>query len=193
MNHRRNRTTRREIKRMDSKTFRMAEKEALDRPPSVPPSDCWGRGAELPIPDDAPSNGKRRSKRVPKPKERCSKGGSHKFVKVWSEQKDYFRRTLHGYCAKCEELSGDWKRHTTFMIREGYRPEGYYDDPYSTYDRWAICHDHGEKVFYTIRKLTGTCSKCGKTHLFKSESDAYALRYPKARRNNLPRREVKLY
>jgi hypothetical protein len=81
MHHRRNRTTRREIKRLDSKAFRMAEKEALERPPSVPPSDCWGRGAELPIPDDAPSNGRRRSKRVRKPKQRCSVNGSHEWYK----------------------------------------------------------------------------------------------------------------
>lgn len=72
MHHRRSRTNRRESNRLDSKAFRQAEKRALDRPPSVPPSDCWGRGAELPIPDDTPSNGKSHGKKkVRKPKEKC--------------------------------------------------------------------------------------------------------------------------
>lgn len=131
MHHRRSRTLRRENHRADSKAFRMAEKEALDRPPSVPPSDCWGRGAELPVPDDAPSTGRSRGKKITKKKEKCPAGKAHEWYKEevtvsewaypysWENRRPYLveHTRIVWTCINC------WKAHTprTRRVYKGWR------------------------------------------------------------------------
>lgn len=192
MHHRRNRTNRRENKRLDSKRFRQAEREAMDRPPSVPPADHWGyRTPELPIPDDSPSNGKARSRRVVPKKERCPQGGSHSWVREWTEVKDMYRKIIKGPCAHCEAEHEDWKRRQVRYARLGHT-EWLTNRSGAEHSRFYGCQHHGEKVFYTIRNKKATCLKCKKSKVTDRDSDAYDLRWGDHRKKlTLPKRPVK--
>lgn len=163
MHHRRSHTSKRESNRLDSKAFRQAEKRALDRPPSVPPSDHWGRGSDLPIPDDIPSNGKKRgNKKVGKPKEKCPVNGTHEWYKEWVEEEDYY--VHYTRCHKCSEMG-----------------RGYVFG----------CSVHNEKHYYTVRNFNATCIHCWKTKTLKTLGGRWvSWRENRVRNRKLPKRPV---
>ena len=83
MHHRRSRTTRREVKRMDNKSYRKAEERALTKgSEDHPPQDRWGfRPEPLPL-GDVPCNGKRHGKKKQrKAKDKCPVNRVHEWYK----------------------------------------------------------------------------------------------------------------
>lgn len=180
-NHRRNRTTRREVKRLDSKAFRMAEKRGAYRNPRT---DMWGRGPDLPVPDDAPSNGSRRSKRRRPKKDRCSVNRKHEWYREWVEKTDFYRRTVHN-CETCATESEKWiKQRSRWAEIFGYELDTW-RNPYNP--RW--CNLHGEKVYYTTRTKIATCIHCGVSKREAYETDRWNWRSD--RKRVLPKRTVK--
>lgn len=198
MNHRRNRSTRREVKRLDHKAFRQAERRGMDETQDNVRTDMWGRGADLPIPEDAPSNGRRHSKRKRVAKQRCSEGGAHAWERKTTHTKDFFRRVIKEPCATCIIRAADWDRQEKWATERGLSEDDFfyrYGNPYTRGATRGWCSDHGEKVEYTITKVHATCTKCGETKLVSSESDAWELRWGSdyKKKLTLPKRTVKLY
>jgi hypothetical protein len=116
---------------MDDKSYRQAEARALRNgiESDTPRSDSWGyRPEPLPL-GDVPSNGKVRSKRERKPKEKCPVNRVHEWYReeveqetwhypFWGERKPY--TTLDRYkvktCIHC------WKEvKTKIWVRGSYR------------------------------------------------------------------------
>lgn len=191
MHHRRSRTTRREVNRMDSKRFRAAEKAALDRPPSALPSDHWGRGPELPIPDVS-SSGKVRGKKVTPKKSRCPLGGAHEWYREWVEEKDYKTECLD-YCSTCEVQREKWRDERERWKRDYGWDYNKWDCPYRAW----YCQLHGEKKWFTRRRKIATCINCWEVKIEKVTDNYYEL-FPTERRYRwrrykpvLPKRPVK--
>lgn len=174
MHHRRNRTTRREVKRMDNKSFRAAEQRALNKGvEDHPPQDRWGfRPEALPL-GDVPCNGKSHGKKkASKPRDRCSQGGAHEWYYEWTEVQEFFRDILRT-CDTCAMERPRWIAEHERWHRQWSISYRIWDCPYSYH--W--CRLHGTKRYYTVRTKIGTCLKCWKTKLVKKTDDLREL-YP---------------
>jgi hypothetical protein len=171
MHNKRKRSVRREIKRMDEKSYRAAEARAIhnieDGPPDNPRVDRYGyRPDPLPL-GDIPCNGKRHSKRKRPKKERCPVNGTHEWYREWIVREDFYV-PYH----RCEICADRWN-----LVNWG-------------------CWSHGERHHYTERIYLATCIHCWKEKKLKSESDRYRRRIPGysrwgGRKLVLPKRAVK--
>lgn len=186
-NHRRNRTTRREVKRLDTKAFRAAEQRAMDHSVRNPRTDMWGRGPDLPIPDDAPSNGKRHSKRTRPKKSRCPINRKHEWARKWVENVETYHDMIRD-CPICEVQSKKWiERKERWAERYGDS----FDPRWNPYNpRW--CDRHGPLKSYTTRAKIATCIHCGESKRESYESDRWGS-WRTSRKRTLPKRTVKLY
>lgn len=192
MNHRRKRTTRREMKRNSRKKLRGAERAAMDgRNPDTVALE-WRNGkmnAQVPVVNEVPQH--RRVSNKPRPKKtKCAQGGTHTWVRSITETREFYREEIRGECARCIKLSKDWERMAEWYHSAFTHGTAYDTNPHTWSIRWGRCHDHGPKVYYSIKFTYRTCSKCGLSQRLDVDNERWNYR-----RKNLvlPRRTVKLY
>lgn len=194
MNHRRKRTTRRELKRNSRKKLRGAEKAAMNghNPDTVALE--WRNGkmnADVPIVNDVPRHRKVGGKRPPK-KEKCRAGGAHTWVYSTEDHEEHYVKSFYGHCERCHILFKEWERMKPFRVSlTGLSAQA--ENPYKFNVERGWCNYHGEKVFYTVTTAYRKCSKCATVKKVSQESDRWSADYRARKRLAVPRREVKLY
>lgn len=151
MHHKRKRSVRREVKRMDEKSYRMAERESMTHGTIVgmPRTDKWCfRPEPLPL-GDVPCNGKRHGKKKErKAKEICLVNGTHEWYRE-TEVKIEIRKTGKPGCYSCEAC-WEIRRNIPWYVKE-------------------YCDIHLYEYNVEVTLHTSTCIHCWKEKVKKSE------------------------